>query len=204
MSQKDYESKENPYKYPLRTDEARIQAQIVADTMNKTEGISNRSSPVISVFTHKNGDVSVGISGSVDTDKARRKVQNNADKLQAELDKIQKGKYTVSGESIDTSKIIEPENKGNAPGQCAEAKAAKAASENTNDITGMDTVWRGDPSKNNHGKGIENQNNKTTEELLNEHDIKTNDIYGQMNPCATCAANEEVYMKEANKNKNGK
>ena len=72
---------------------------------------------------------------------------------------------------------------GNPVGNCAEAKAASAASKNSSQITGMDTRWR-------HGG---NYNYPYT------GNDKTSD--SQMDPCKTCETFEYEYMEYANKGK---
>ena len=151
--------------------------------------------PVVAVFTHKDGTVSVGISGSVNNKDKQDKNKEIAKYLEQELNKDGKNKYRVSGEPIDIGEIERPTNekgeeKGNPKGQCAEPKAAKAASQINSEIDGFDVVWRGKKGKNNYKP-------ENVSEYFKEGD------YEQMNPCDTCADphNINAYMRNANKNK---
>lgn len=130
-----------------------------------------------------------------------------------------KNKYKVSGESIPTEGLKRYGSNG--IGQCAEPKVSYAASQNSSDIEGMDTVWRGN-KENEHAGGIENSTDKSTKDLIKEYndDLKkklnsgkiSEDEYNkrellyeyeQMKLCDTCANpnNLKEYMNYAYSNK---
>ena len=95
---------------------------------------------------------------------------------------------------IDIEKLKRPtgpngEFLGNEEGQCAEPKAARAASLSNSEIDGFDVVFR--------GKGTNNNKVKKLSEFYKEGD------YEEMEPCATCndPRNIKEYMRNANLNK---
>ena len=166
-------------KYPPRTKEARMEAQKVAKTMEGV--ISKNDSPCITVFTHENGTVSVGMSGQ----SGGNKITRNANKLQEKLG----DNYVVSSTSMPTENLKQVET-GCSLGNCSEPKAANAAHNNSSPITVYDTVWR--------GKG-ENPHKFTGENIGDE----VIGDYEQMDNCDTCADphNIKEYMNYANGNK---
>jgi len=175
-----------------RTLDAYNEASLVKAIMDKKDTLKNgkvipryrdNKNQVITVITHEDGTVSVGISGT--------KI-NNMQKLQSDLDEAYgKGKYTVGIGTLDETSGIERGYKGdivgNKPGVCAEPHCAVAARQNKSPMTGSATIWR--------GKG-ENRYPYTGK---NVH-LFGND---QMNPCPTCGHphNLRIYNNEANKGK---
>ena len=164
--------------YPPRTEEARREAQKVARAM---EGVvSGKDHPSITVFTHQDGTVSVGLSGKPGTEK----MKNNCNKLNEVLGE----KYNVSPDTMPTDNLIQV---GCPVGNCSESKAVNAAHSNSSPITEYDTVWR--------GKGNMPEKYQYTGQNTGG---KVEGIYEQMNPCETCAEpnNIKEYMNYANSN----
>ncbi|WP_414853398.1 hypothetical protein [Brevibacillus sp. IT-7CA2] len=177
QEQRDSEGKGNVASYPSRTPEATAEAQNVVGELNKILGDGKRApNPVVSVITHEDGTVSVGISGE-----ASPKNIETARQLQNALNKKYGDKYTVKAEPMPTEKLDTIEG-SNTAGTCAESKVVNAAHDNPSKITGMDTVWRSSKKENPYPYA-EGSN--------------------QMNPCLTCSdiKNIEEYMKYANANK---
>nr|MCR4803170.1 hypothetical protein [Lachnospiraceae bacterium] len=164
--------------YPPRTEEARREAQKVARAM---EGVvPGKDHPSITVFTHQDGTVSVGLSGKTGTEK----MKNNCNKLNEVLGE----KYNVSPDTMPTDNLIQV---GCPVGNCSEPKAVNAAHSNSSPITGYDTVWR--------GKGNMPEKYQYTGQNTGG---KVEGIYEQMNPCETCAEQNNIkeYMNYANSN----
>ena len=172
-------------KYPPRNLTAQRECQKVVNEILRLKSDDNNQ-PIVCVFTHEDGTVSVGISGGSDDSKSFAK------KLEKSLNKDGRQKYQVLGKSTKKFKkylknfnpeITEDKIKkvgGNPRGVCAEPKAALMANSNKSPITGMDT--RNPRDKNNYPyEGID----------------KTSD--NQMKPCGTCELYETAYMKCANR-----
>ncbi|HOV28163.1 MAG TPA: RHS repeat-associated core domain-containing protein, partial [Pseudobacteroides sp.] len=173
-------------KYPERTLEAQAECQKVVDILNSLKASDDISTPVVTVFIHEDGTVSIGISGK----SGGYNTRNTANMLEEALNKEMPGKYKVSP-VIDKKlmNILLQTGKGqpgNPIGNCAEPKAVTAASVNTSPITGMDTRWR-------LSEEVKPNPHKYTGP--NATDIS------QMNPCDTCKVYESEYMLFANQNK---
>ena len=173
-------------KYPPRNLTAQRECQKVVNEILRLKSKDNRE-PIVSVFTHEDGTVSVGISGDSGA------TERFAKQLEESLNKDGRRKYQVLGVATDEfknyllklhkdipkDKAMSKEMKGNIVGVCAEPKAALLANSNKSPITGMDT--RTPRKENNHPyKGID----KTSP--------------NQMKPCRTCRVCENSYMKCAN------
>lgn len=177
-----------PSVFDNRTPSAEAAGKNVVDVMDGL--VSPTKSPVVQVFTHENGTVSVGLSGQMSPATAARIAT-----VQAALDKkYGPGVYKVGTTTLDGSnglvRALDADGNpiGNALGVCAEPKASTAASSNPSPITGSTTLWR--------GKGD------------NPH-AYTGPSGGklspaQMNPCATCGLphNQAIYNNAANGGKN--
>ena len=172
--------------YPPRTDYAQEECRIVVEAANSVKKKSDRSNPVISIFTHQNGTVSVGFSGENGT----ANTEKFAKKLQDKLDTYTPGKYNVAGTTDKTLMNMlsngVPEG-GNKLGVCAEPKAATAAHYNQSPITGMDTRHRLVES----GVYTDNPYPYTGRDQID---------LSQMDPCKTCEVYEKEYMEYANSN----
>ena len=170
---------QNSSQYPPRTKEAREEAQKVAKAMDDAK-ISKKQNQSVTVILHKDGTVSVGMSGK----SGDQRMQTQVSKLQNELGE----NYKVSADSMPTDNI---KKRANEPGICSEPKAINAAHENPSEIVGYDTVWR--------GKG-ENPHPFTGENVGGNIKSKK---YEQMDPCGTCKDPENIkeYMDYANANK---
>ena len=163
--------------FEMRTAEAETAADNVAMMMEHLK-ISPDKSQVIQVLTHEDGTVSVGISGGVNV----AKTQGRIDLLQDGLNKkFGEGKYNLGKTTLDEKNGIVREEFGNAPGVCAEPKAAAVAASNPSKITGGTTRWR--------GKG----DNPYPENTSNSGASPT----VRMAPCPTCA-NPANHMKYHN------
>ncbi len=177
-------------KYPPRNLTAQRECQKVLNEVIRLKAQAtgkDKNQPIVSVFTHEDGTVSVGISGRTEAS------ARFAKQLEDSLNKDGRQKYKVLGLATEKFKgylkdshpeELKEENirekKGNPIGDCAEAKAALLANSNKSPITGMDTRT---PRNNNRYpyEGID----------------KTSD--NQMKPCFTCETCEEEYMKCANR-----
>ncbi|NHZ67046.1 hypothetical protein [Massilia genomosp. 1] len=187
-------TKNRPTVFDKRTREADATAKVVVDEMAKLK-IKKKESPSVQILTHEDGTVSVGLSGSVKSPKFRE----NAAKLQAGLDALEKGKYKVSTTTLDKSNGIKQlvdrdlSPIGPEPGVCAEAKAAAVAAENPSPINGAATVWRGKADNphpyNNENPGPFPYADKKAHKLSKD----------QMCPCMTCAdaSNSRIYHDAA-------
>jgi RHS repeat-associated protein len=188
-----------PGGYPPRTAEAQRQCQRAVDTLNQITGPGRGS--VVSVFTHADGTVSVGISGA-DTpanrqladnlqgrlnDQHRREVRAQARANGEEVPKMDAipDRYRVANETMPTDNIREVPG-GNAPGECGEPHSAHAAHGHDSPIDGMDTRWRG-KGENPHPFSGENADGAPVQP-------------NQMDPCNTCGDpnNIDEYMNHAN------
>ena len=170
-------------KYPERTPDAQAEAQKVIDARNEivASGESTVSARAAAVFTHEDGTVSVGVSGSPN---GRGGLVDFAETLQDTLNEdAGYDKYTVSG-IVDKelySQIEVPPQGGGCPrGVCAEPKAATAAHYNDSPITGMDVRY--------------------FDETSNPYPLINANSPNQMEFCNTCKSNEEVIMNYANNN----
>ena len=191
-------------KFPERTPEAQAEAQRVVNVGNALKAFGdydpdsgvplneisiNTGSPVVAVFLHEDGTVSVGISGAARGNKTNneyaRQLENALNESAGEK------KYTVSsivdGELIDM--ILENESSKRYPkagqkvpsiGVCAEPKAASAAHGNDKPIVGFDVRYY-----DGNGEG-------------NKYILEGANSPNQMAPCDRCKVNEEVYMNYAN------
>ncbi len=157
-----------------RTEKAAAEANKVIEVMSNSNNFPNKKNPAIMVYTHQDGTVSIGLSGT-----ANKKFKAKMEILQKLLDKEAPGKYKVSTTPVENIKKVEG---GNNPGQCAEPKAAQIASQNTSPITGSSVKWRGKEGGNNH-----------------QHKLGDN----EMTPCDTCADpdNIKTYEDAATSNK---
>jgi RHS repeat-associated protein len=167
--------------YPPRTAEARAQAKHVTAVVDSMTGPGSRS--VVTVFTHADGTVSVGLSGANGKKKAEF-----AKQLEQKLNKGHKPpKYRVAPETMPVESIKETPT-GNKPGACAEPAAVNAANKTDSPITGMDTRWRGEGDNPHPFKG-ENADGAPVEP-------------SQMHPCDTCndPDNIDAYMDHAHGN----
>ncbi|MCE3607229.1 PAAR domain-containing protein [Massilia sp. P8910] len=174
-----------PSVFDMRTPAAQTAADNVVAVMKGT--VSPTKSPVVQVFTHENGTVSVGLSGDI----AAPSTASRVAAVQAALDKkygpgIYKVGTTTLNESNGIVRAVDADGNviGNAPGVCAEPKASTAAAQNQSPINGSATVWR--------GKGP-NPHTYTGD--------KAGSLSGdQMNPCATCGTphNQGIYNNAAN------
>jgi RHS repeat-associated protein len=169
-----------PDPYPPRTAEAQAECQKVVDTMADM-GMSQKKNKVVTVFTHEDGTVSVGISGADGPGQ-----QAKAAALETRLNEgHDPPKYRVATETMPTDNIHEQPG-GNAPGVCAEPHAAQAAHPSDSPITGTDTRWRG-KEENPHPFSGQNADGAPVQPQ-------------QMDPCATCGdpGNAGTYMDHAN------
>jgi len=144
-------------------------------------GLSTDKRQAVSVLTHADGTVSVGISGG--------NSRGNADVAQRVETQLNNGlpepKYRVANESMPTGDLHQVPG-GNRPGDCAEPHAAQAAHGHDSPITGGDTRWRGSGE--------------------NPHPFTGSNADGapvhpsQMDPCPTCADphNSSTYGNHAN------
>ena len=190
MTRKYTEEDRRNNKYPPRNLTAQRECQKVLNEVIRLKAQAtgkDKNQPIVSVFTHEDGTVSVGISGRTEAS------ARFAKQLEDSLNKDGRQKYKVLGLATEKFKgylkdshpeELKEENirekKGNPIGDCAEAKAALLANSNKSPITGMDTRT---PRNNNRYpyEGID----------------KTSD--NQMKPCFTCETCEEEYMKCANR-----
>ncbi|SUD90612.1 hypothetical protein [Psychrobacter phenylpyruvicus] len=139
-----------------------------------------KKNQTVSVITHEDGTVSVGVSGTN---------PNVARRLQSELDKTYgEGKYNVSTSALNENNgIVRGEGPngelGNKPGVCAEPACAMVAGNNPSPATGSATLWRGKD---------DNPHPYTDKDA----DILDNQ---QMDPCLTCAEpnNQQIYQDTA-------
>ncbi|MFC1641596.1 RHS repeat-associated core domain-containing protein [Myxococcota bacterium] len=173
-----------PPKYPPRTLEARAACQSVVNTMASMQ-LSPKKRSVVSVFTHEDGTVSVGISG-----RNLKKNRETAARVEAKLNKgLDPPQYRVAPREgstpIPEGNIIEKPG-GNAPGVCAEPNSAAAAHGHDSPITGMGTRWRGE-GDNPHPFAGSNSDGALVHP-------------SQTDPCPTCAdpGNTGTYMEHAN------
>lgn len=157
----------------------------VSELKSKATG-EDKTKPIVSIFTHEDETVSIGISGDTEAS------ANFAKQLQDSLNPDGGEKYKVLGITSDEFKgylkdsgvrETDIEELGENPiGFCAEPKAAILAHDNPSPITGMDT--RNPRNKNNYPyNGVD----RTTAK--------------QMRPCTTCYLCEKEYMQYANANK---
>ncbi|EPY05637.1 hypothetical protein PAALTS15_18953 [Paenibacillus alvei TS-15] len=124
--------KANVSSYPPRTRKTSAEAQNVVGELNNILGDGKRApNPVVSVITHRDGTVSVGISGE-----ASPKNIETARQLQNALNKKYGDKYTVKAEPMPTENLYTIEG-SNTAGTCAESKVVNAAHDNPSKITGM-------------------------------------------------------------------
>jgi RHS repeat-associated protein len=167
--------------YPPRTPEARAEAQHVVDTMSAM-GLSSEKRKAVSVLTHEDGTVSVGISGK-DTPKNREVADRVAAKLNEGCDPP---KYRVAPNGNEGPSGIKQQPGGNKSGDCAEPSAAAAAHGHDSPVTGMDTRWRGD-GENPHPFTGSNSDGAPAHP-------------SQMDPCPTCAHPDNIAatMEHAN------
>ena len=175
-------------KYPPRNLTAQRECQKVVNEILRLKSDDNNQ-PIVCVFTHEDGTVSVGISGNSEAS------AKFAEDLEKSLNKDGRQKYQVLGKSTKKFKkylknfnpeITEDKIKkvgGNPRGVCAEPKAALMANSNKSPITGMDTR---NPRNNNRYsyEGIDKTSSK------------------QMEPCTTCYLCEQDYMEYANEKTN--
>ncbi|MFM2479661.1 hypothetical protein [Celerinatantimonas sp. MCCC 1A17872] len=106
--------------------------------------------------------------------------------MQTALDKkYGQGKYHVADTTLGEFDGLRKAEEGNPVGVCAGPKAAIAASKIDSPIISMSTQWRGKA-----GNPYPYSGDKT--ELL--------DIGSEMDPCKTCALeeNESIYVNKAN------
>ncbi len=194
-------------KFPERTPEAQAEAQRVVNVGNALKAFGdydpdsgvplneisiNTGSPVVAVFLHEDGTVSVGISGKAGGSKGNneyaRQLENALNESAGEK------KYVVSSIVNDELRemIIENESNRKFPkvgqdvpdrGACAEPKAASAAHENDKTIIGFDVRHY-----NGNGEG-------------NRYPLEGAASPNQMRPCDRCKVNEEVYMSYASNKK---
>ena len=165
-----------------RTVLADIEAQNVIAAMH--EVVTTKRAKSITVMTHADGTVSVGIAGDLDNSKSIDIIE----RTQANLDKMYgKGRYNVGTTSLYEADGIIPVKDGNVPGVCGEGKCVQAASQNPSPVTGFATMWRGDGP------------NPYPYTGLNMGNLSSN----QMGFCATCNApqNQAIYSNTANQNK---
>ena len=164
---------------PPRTAEARAECAHVINTMADMR-MGDKQRSVVSVFTHADGTVSVGISGANSEKNAIA-----ARQIETRLNRgSESPRYRVATEGLTVG--VTQQSTGNAPGHCAEPHAAQAAHGHDSPITGTDTQWRGQgdnryPFTGNNADG-------------------TPPLPNQMNPCQTCAHpdNAAAYLEHAN------
>jgi RHS repeat-associated protein len=109
------------------TPAARIAAANVEDAM-AAAGVGARRHQSVTVITHADGSVSVGISGGAPAqiEAIRARLPSN---------------YTVGTQAVDTAGAVQAAN-ASPPGRCSEWFAARAAQGNTSRATGFETIWR--------------------------------------------------------------
>jgi len=185
--------------YPPRTETARNEAKNVVSAANEISSPKKRK--VVTVLTHEDGTVSVGVSG-----KPGKKSDQFAHTLQKKLNDKHKqdvsretglkqkdvpDKYRVSGDSMPTTNLVEGKD-GNIPGVCGEPKAVDASNGHDSPVTGSDTRWRGDG---------DNPYPYTGDNLPNNDGSPSSVEPSQMDPCPTCGHpnNVKEYMDHANK-----
>ena len=131
------------YDERFRTIAADREGQKVIAAMNGV--VTSKRSPTIQIALHKNGTVSVGLSGDI----TNLRTQQHIAATQRALDtKYGAGKYKVSAQTLDESHgLHQPKNDGhpntNKIGVCAEPKCAAAARDNPSPMTGFAIMWRG-------------------------------------------------------------
>ena len=177
-------------KYPPRNLTAQRECQKVLNEVIRLKAQAtgkDKNRPIVSVFTHEDGTVSVGISGNSEAS------AKFAEDLEKSLNKDGRRKYYVSGLATQEFKnylkshhVFSEDVKelgGKDIGFCAEPKAAIMANSNKSPITGMDTR---NPRNNNRYsyEGIDKTSSK------------------QMEPCTTCYLCEQDYMEYANEKTN--
>ena len=137
----------------------------------------------ITIMTHADGTVSVGLAGDIDSSKSIEIIK----RTQAQLDKMYgKGQYTVGTTTLngDDGIVFIGDNR---PGMCGEGKCAQAAAQNPSPVTGFAVAWRGKGPVPHPYTGA------------NKDSLSPN----QMGFCATCSdpQNQAIYSNTANKNK---
>ncbi|MFP5392522.1 MAG: PAAR domain-containing protein [Gammaproteobacteria bacterium] len=177
-------NKPPPSVFDMRTPEAQAAADNVVNVMKGSVGLNK--SPVVQVFTHEDGTVSVGLSGDITNPKTFSRIAA----VQTALDKkYGPGIYRVGRTTLTESDgIVRPVDAdgdaiSNEPGMCAEPKAAMTAGQHPSPITGSATVWRGKD---------DNPHPYTGD--------KAGSLGGhQMDPCPTCALphNQRIYNNAA-------
>lgn len=191
------------YVFDRPTQEAYNEAQNIKQVMSSKVKLSNgqeqplfsqKNNRTISVITHQDGTVSVGISGNNPQQIA--KLQRVLDNLPDKQGKLPNGqrKYKVGTETLTEKQGVmqgvgRDGKLSNKPGQCAEPHCATSSGRNSSPIAGSITIWRGEPEDLKH---VYAGNPKT----------KFGD--DQMDPCPTCALpyNQQIYHEEAIKSQN--
>ena len=168
------------YRTPLASQEA----QNVVNALDGTVGNKNKYSSV-TVITHEDGTVSVGISMNPEGKGGPTVIQN----AQNALDNTYgKDKYTVSDSTLGKDDGLQRGRRpngelSNAVGQCSEAWCSVQAGKNPSPPTGFATAWRG---KGDNGHPLPNP---------------PNNLINHMKPCETCSIpqNQTIYSNTANK-----
>ena len=128
------------YDERFRTVAADREGQKVIAAMNGV--VSSRYASTIQIALHKNGTVSVGLSGNMNTIETQQRVAATQRALDT---KYGAGKYKVSTETLNESdglhELTSPY--ANKVGRCAEPKCAAAARDNPSPMTGFAIMWRG-------------------------------------------------------------
>ncbi|WP_375707952.1 MULTISPECIES: hypothetical protein [unclassified Acinetobacter] len=176
----------NVFDDAYRTKLADIEGQRVIKAMDGV--IKKDKASSVTVMTHADGTVSVGISGQLDAKGTKERIGN----LQKKLDKeYGKGKYQVGIATLDEKQglmRVDPSDlsRGNSLGNCSEPKCATAAGKNASQITGFAALWRG-AGPNPYPKNIDQKG------------LSLN----QMDFCETCGLphNQGIYSNEAMKGK---
>ena len=166
----------------FRTNFADAEGNYVIQAMKGV--VSKEKASSVTVMTHSDGTVSVGISGNLNAKGTIDRIKN----LQQKLDKSDPGKYRVGITTLDDTnhglvRVLEPKP-GNAPGVCSEPKCAVTAGQNSSAVTGFATLWRGVGENPHPYKGT------------NANKLSSN----QMSPCPTCnlPSNQSIYNQASN------
>lgn len=146
--------------------------------VTREEGRLPRTKPgSTTVITHEDGSVSVGFSGG--------KNRNQSDAIVGEANRRHPPEpgadptYRGNDRPVDNDGLVDAGRPHPTPGNCSEPDAGQAAGRHDSDPNGFQTVWAGDPARNNYspeGHTLPGQPHQT------------------MHPCATCQANAGSYL----------
>ncbi|EPX64761.1 hypothetical protein D187_000183 [Cystobacter fuscus DSM 2262] len=158
----------SPKRYPGPSIDSERAMQVVLDELQKA-GVGKNRVPSVTVLSHKNGSVTIGVSGEAST------VKYVKDALSDRLP----SNYTVADalpEDFPVEPALYPNGQMIASRTCGEPKAWNAASQNPSPVTGQSVKFRGDPAK-----------NKYRVDENNPEDVN-------MKPCPSCDLNQGGFI----------